>query len=136
MEEAEAAFREALRIAPGFRPASEQLAGAMAATGRYDDAVALLRNAAELDDEFGNDPPLLGGGARLALAGALLQSGKLDEANKELAEALRLNGPSAWTHQVQAQAAELRGARDESQRHAELARAAWKNAEGASLPRP
>ena len=117
--------------------AHDTLAGSIARSERrHDDAVALLRNAAELDDEFGNDPPLLGGGTRLALAGALLQSGKLDEANKELAEALRLNGPSAWTHQVQAQAAELRGAREESQRHAELARAAWKNAEGASLPRP
>lgn len=105
------------------------------AEGRHDEAVALLRTAADTDDEFGNDPPLFGGGVRLALAGALLDAGKLDEAGKEIAEAMRLNGPSAWTHQGLAQLAELRGAREESRRHAELARAAWKNAEGASLNR-
>jgi len=31
--------------------------------------------------------------------------------------------------------AERQGAHEEARRHAELARAAWKNAEGASLPR-
>lgn len=102
---------------------------------RYDEAIALLRKAADADDEFGTDPPLFGGGVRLALAGALLDAGKLDEAGREIAEVLRLNGPSAWTHQGRAQLAELRGARDESRRHAELARTAWKNAEGAGLPR-
>jgi tetratricopeptide (TPR) repeat protein len=102
---------------------------------RHDDAVALLRKAADTDDEFGNDPPLFGGGARLVLAGALLDAGKPDDASKEIAEAMRLNGPSAWTHQGLSQLAELRGTRAESQRHAELARQAWKNAEGASLSR-
>lgn len=116
--------------------ANDMLAGAIArADRRHDEAIALLRKAADADDEFGNDPPLLGGGARLALAGALLEAGQGDEAGKQIAEAMRLNGPSAWTHQGLAQLAELRGARDESRRHAELARAAWKNAEGASLPR-
>lgn len=116
--------------------AHDTLAGTIArAERRHDDAIALLRKAADTDDEFGNDPPLLGGGVRLALAGALLDAGKLDDAAKEIAEALRLNGPSAWTHQGLAQLAELRGARDESRRHADLARAAWKNAEGASLSR-
>jgi tetratricopeptide (TPR) repeat protein len=112
------------------------LAGALArAEGRHDEAVALLRPAADLDDEFGNDPPWVGGGARLALAAALAEAGKPDEAAKEVAESLRLNGPSAWSHQAQALLAERRGARDEGRRHAELARAAWKNAEGAALPR-
>jgi len=72
---------------------------------------------------------------RLALAGALLDGGKVDEASKAIAEALRLNGPSAWTYQGLAQVAERQGAHEEARRHAELARAAWKNAEGASLPR-
>jgi len=112
------------------------LAGTIArAERRHDEAIAFLRKAADLDDEFGSDPPLLGGGVRLALAGALLDAGKLDDASKEIAEAVRLNGPSAWTHQGLAQLADLRGAREESRRHAELARVAWKNAEGASLSR-
>ena len=112
------------------------LAGTIArAERRHDEAIAFLRKAADLDDEFGSDPPLLGGGVRLALAGALLDAGKLDEASKEITEAVRLNGPSAWTHQGLAQLAELRGASEESRRHAELARVAWKNAEGASLSR-
>lgn len=116
--------------------AHDMLAATIArAERRHDEAIALLRKSADADDEFGNDPPLFGGGARLALAAALLEVGQGDEAGKQIAEALRLNGPSAWTHQGLAQLAELRGARDESRRHAELARAAWKNAEGASLPR-
>jgi len=48
---------------------------------------------------------------------------------------MRLNGPSAWSHQGLARLSELRGAQEDSRRHAELARTAWKNAEGASLPR-
>ena len=116
--------------------AHDMLAGTIArAERRHDEAIVLLRKAADADDEFGNDPPLFGGGARLALAGALLEAGQGDESGKQIAEALRLNGPSAWTHQGLAQLAEMRGARDESKRHAELARAAWKNAEGSSLPR-
>lgn len=114
--------------------AHDALAGTIArAERRHDEAIARLRKAAEADDEFGSDPPLLGGGVRLALAGALLDAGQLDEAAREIAEAQRLNGPSAWTHQGLAQLAERRGARDDSRRHAELARAAWKNAEGATL---
>jgi putative PEP-CTERM system TPR-repeat lipoprotein len=46
-EESEAAFREALRIAPGFRPASAQLAGGLATVGRFDEAVALLSRQLE-----------------------------------------------------------------------------------------
>ncbi len=95
----------------------------------------LLRKAADADDELGNDPPMLGGGARLALAAALLAAGKMDEAEREIQEALRLNGPSAWTHLALAQLAERRGLRDEAGRHAGLARAAWQVAEGAELPR-
>ena len=116
--------------------AHDTLAGTIArAERRHDEAIALLRKAADIDDELGNDPPLYGGGARLALAGALLDAGKADEAGKEITEALRLNGPSAWTHQGLAQLADRRGARDEGQRHAAQAREAWKNADGAALPR-
>ncbi|WP_395700281.1 hypothetical protein [Aquabacterium sp.] len=116
--------------------AHDLLAGSIArAEGRHDAAIALLRTAADTDDDLGTDPPLFGGGARLALAGALLQAGKADEAAREIAEAVRLNGPSAWSHQGLAQLAALRGAREESQRQAALAQAAWRHAEGASLPR-
>ena len=111
------------------------LAGTLArAERRHDEAIASLRKAADADDELGTDPPLLGGGARLALAGALLEARKLEEAGREIAEAVRLNGPSAWSHQGLAQWAALRGAPDESRRHAEQARVAWKNADGAALP--
>ena len=69
------------------------------------------------------------------LAGALMQSGQADQASREMSEALRLNGPSAWTHQGSAQLAEMRGARQESLRQAELARRAWTKTERAGLPR-
>jgi hypothetical protein len=70
----------------------------------------------------------------LAAALALLEPGKFEEATKETAEAVRLNSPSARIRQGMAQLAELRGAREEGRCQAELARAAWKNADGASLP--
>jgi hypothetical protein len=115
--------------------AQHLLAGRIARTeGRPEQAIAGLREAADLDDEFGNDPPLTGGGARLALAGALLDAGQLDEAEKQIAESQRLGGPSAWVHQGLSALATKRGARDEAQRQAELARTAWRNAQGASLP--
>jgi hypothetical protein len=111
------------------------LAGAIArAERRHDAAITALRAAAEVDDELGSDPPLLGGGARLALAGALLGAGRAADADKELAEVLRVHGPSAWTHQGAAQLARLRGAAADSERSAELARTAWKAAERARLP--
>ena len=116
--------------------AHDTLAGTIArAERRHDEAITHLRRAADVDDELGNDPPLFGGGARLALAGALLDAGRVDEAHNEITEALRVNGPSAWSHQGLAQVAERRGAREEAQRQAALARVAWRNAEGASLPR-
>jgi tetratricopeptide (TPR) repeat protein len=116
--------------------AQNSLAGSIArAEGRHEAAIAAWRKAADTDDELGNDPPLLGGGARLSLAAALLDAGKTDEARREIAEAERLNGPSAWSHQALALSATQRGARDEAQQHSERARAAWKNAQGANLPR-
>ena len=114
----------------------DTLAGHIArAERRHDDAATLLRKAADLDDELGTDPPMVGGGSRLALAGALLDAGKVDDAAKEIAEALRLNGPSAWSHQGLALLAEKRGAREEARRQGELAKAAWRNAEGVGVPR-
>ena len=116
--------------------AHDTLAGTIARTERrHDEAITHLRKAADVDDDLGNDPPLFGGGARLALAGALLDAGRVDEAHNEITEALRVNGPSAWSHHGLAQVAERRGLREEAQRQAGLARVAWKNAEGAGLPR-
>lgn len=116
--------------------AQAMLAGRLArAEQQHDAAIGLLRKAADIDDELGTDPPLFGSGARLALAGALLDAGQVDQAGKEIAETVRVYGPSAWTHQGLAQWAALRGAADESRRHADEARAAWKNADGASLSR-
>ncbi|WP_374659340.1 hypothetical protein [Inhella sp.] len=114
----------------------KKLAGAIArAEGRHEAAIALLRQAADLDDELGNDPPMLGGGARLTLAAALLAAGQLDEAQREIQEAQRLNGPSTWVHLALAQLAERRGAQDEGSRQVALAKAAWRAADGAELPR-
>jgi tetratricopeptide (TPR) repeat protein len=103
--------------------------------GQPEAALPGLREAADLDDEFGNDPALIGGGVRLTLAAALMEAGKLDEAAQAIAESQRLNGPSAWVHQALAQLAERRGALAESRQQAELARVAWRHAQGASLPR-
>lgn len=116
--------------------AQHVLAGRIARNeGWPEQAVAGLREAAALDDEWGTDPPLIGGGVRLTLADALIEAGQLDDAAREIAEAQRLNGPSAWAHQGLADLAKRRGALAESQRHADQARAAWRNAQGAAPPR-
>lgn len=115
--------------------AEHMLAGRIARSeGRPEQALAGLREAAALDDDFGSDPPLIGGGVRLALAGALLDAGRLDEAAREIAEAQRLNGPSAWVHQGLAALAGKRRQAAEAQRQGELARTAWRSAQGAALP--
>ena len=57
------------------------------------------------------------------------------QAAKEIAEAQRLYGPSAWLHQALGELAERRRSWDEAKRQGELARAAWRNAQGATLPR-
>ncbi len=101
---------------------------------RPQDAIAPLRKAAELEDEIGGEPPMLAAGARIALAGALIEAGQLDEARKALDEAVRLNGPSAWTHQGYAQLAQLAGKKDDAVRSTEKARLAWRNAERKELP--
>lgn len=111
------------------------LAGTIArAEKRHEDAIGALRKAADTDDAIGGEPPLLAAGARLALAGALLDAGKLDEAQKELAEYVRLNGPSTWSYQGHARLAQARGAAEEARRNEELARVAWQKAEPRQLP--
>jgi tetratricopeptide (TPR) repeat protein len=101
---------------------------------RPQDAIAPLRKAAEAEDEIGGEPPMLGAGARIALAGALIEAGQTDEARKALDEAVRLNGPSAWTHQGYAQLAHRTGKSEEATRSAEKARLSWQNAERRELP--
>jgi tetratricopeptide (TPR) repeat protein len=122
--------RQMLDVAHGL------LAGAIArAEGRFDAAVAALEKAAALDDALGVDPPVIGAGARLALVGTLVAAGRADEADKALAEVLRVHGPSTWTHLAQAEVARLRGASDEAARHAAQAQTAWRAADQAALPR-
>jgi hypothetical protein len=58
----------------------------------------------------------------------------LDKARMVLDEAVRLNGPSAWTHHGDVQLAELGGKREEAARSIEKARVAWRNAERRELP--
>jgi tetratricopeptide (TPR) repeat protein len=98
------------------------------------DAIGALRKAAEIEDEIGGEPPMLGAHVRIALAGALIEARQLDEARKALDEAVRLNGPSAWTHHGQAQLARLAGKTDEAARSAEKARLAWRNADQQDVP--
>ena len=65
----------------------------------------------------------------------LLDAGQVDAAAKEIAEAVRLNGPSAWSHVALARVAELRGDGGERGRQAALAREALRGADVAEVPR-
>ena len=80
LAEAEAAYREALRIAPGFRPASAQLAGALSAAGRSDEAIALLSRQLEATPRSGE--------TMMGLAGRELRRGADARAQQWLERAI------------------------------------------------
>ncbi|MFN7409299.1 MAG: hypothetical protein ACK5UM_04715, partial [Pseudomonadota bacterium] len=101
---------------------------------RPQDAIAPLRKAAAVEDEIGGEPPMLGASARIALVGALIEARQRDEARKALDEAVRRNGPSAWTYHADAQLARLDGKSSEAARSLDKARVAWQNAERQDLP--
>ncbi len=101
---------------------------------RPQDAIAPLRKAAAVEDDIGGEPPMLGASSRIALVGALIEARQRDEARKALDEAVRRNGPSAWTHHADAQLARLDGKSSEAARSLDKARVAWQNAERQDLP--
>ncbi len=86
-DEAEAAFRTALELRPGFNAARLNLADLYRATGRDDLAENLLREAVAIDPEDGD--------AQHALGLALVRQGRIGDAIDPLARAAALNPDSA-----------------------------------------
>ena len=73
---------------------------------------------------------MLGGGARLSLAGALLDAGRLDDASKEMAEAFAPQWAQRPEPPGPGAAGGCAGDQAASQRHAEQACTAWQQAQG------
>ena len=84
MDEAEQAFRESLRVSPGFRPASAQLAALLTTLGRFDEAAAAL--ARQLEATPRSVETILG------LAGIEMQRGAMPAAQAWLERAIALDG--------------------------------------------
>ncbi|HWR97896.1 MAG TPA: tetratricopeptide repeat protein [Candidatus Methanoperedens sp.] len=81
-EEAAAAFREAIRIYPGYAFARNNLGNALAALGRFPEAEAEYRQALRIDPHYAH--------TRNNLGNALAAQGRFAEAEAEYREALRL----------------------------------------------
>ena len=83
LEEAEGAFRAALQMSPGFRPASAQLAALLAAAGRVEDGVQVL--ARQLEATPRSVETMMG------LAGLELQRGAVPKAQQWLERAIGID---------------------------------------------
>ncbi len=84
-EDAQAAFRKILADKPDHIPALSALAGSLLALHRPEEAVSVLRQAAELDPANPELP--------IRLAEIFLQSGDGNQARTEMARSLQLSGP-------------------------------------------
>ncbi|MBF0295348.1 MAG: tetratricopeptide repeat protein, partial [Magnetococcales bacterium] len=111
--EAERAYREALRLHPGFAPACHDLGNLLADLGRDGEAEAAWREAIRLVPAF-LEP-------RINLGNLLLGSGRLDEAEALCRETLRLWPDNARLH------CDLGGILHDRQRF-DAAEAAWREA--------
>jgi tetratricopeptide (TPR) repeat protein len=89
-DEAAAAYREAIRIDPGFAEAYNNLGSVLGRQGRAEEAVVEIRKALEIS------PGLAA--AHINLGIVLAMRGKTEEAAGHFAEALRLNPRDASTH--------------------------------------
>ena len=87
---AEASFARALELAPGNIRVMSDAMFLLHALGRYDEAIALLRKAVELDP--------LSGAVYRELATCYLVSGRLDEAQTAIRKSLELSPHAGFGH--------------------------------------
>jgi tetratricopeptide (TPR) repeat protein len=105
-EEADAAYRRALRLRPGHPDALAQLGLLLAEQGKLDEAVAFLRQAVKARPDAAP--------ARHNLGVALAQSGRPEEAARELEEAARLKPDYAEAYYNLGNVLQGMGKRDEA----------------------
>ena len=101
LAEAEARFREAVRLQPHYAEAEFNLGNALARQGRASEAIPYLREAVR-DDPRSPE-------AHAGLGTALLNMGSFQEAAVQLSEAVRLKPDFAVAHYNLARALELQG---------------------------
>lgn len=116
LDAAEAGFRRALELRPGYAPAHWRLGAVRITQGKPEEAARALERALELAPEL--QP------ARLALAQVRLSQGELERAESLLREVLRAEPKHAQALSTLAQVAMRQGRGDEARRIAERAEAA------------
>ena len=90
LDEAIAAYREAIRLKPGYAEAHNNLGNALGEQGKHEEAEKELREAVRLKPDYAE--------AHSNLGNALGDQGKLDEAVAAYREAIRLNPDLAEAH--------------------------------------
>ena len=109
LAEAEARFREAVRLQPNYADAEFNLGNALARQGRASEAIPYLREAVR-DDPRSPE-------AHAGLGTALLNMGSFQEAALQLSEAVRLKPDFAVAHYNLARALELQGSASSASDH-------------------
>jgi serine/threonine protein kinase/tetratricopeptide (TPR) repeat protein len=110
-DRAERGFRRALELTPGNPDVYELYARMCSALERFDEAIAMLRRANEMD-------PMV---HRADLANAFLRAGVLDEAERQAAHVVELDPHYARGHATLAWAHVFQGRHDAGLRHMERA---------------
>ncbi|MBD2013919.1 tetratricopeptide repeat protein [Microcoleus sp. FACHB-53] len=110
--------------------ASQVLAGELATKqGNYEQAIAHLKTAIQLDDDLKGDPPLWYSPVRQSLGAILLEVGRKAEAEQMYREDLKIYPNNGWSLYGLAQSLQVQGKTKEAQEVQQRFEKAWKYAD-------
>jgi tetratricopeptide (TPR) repeat protein len=113
-----------------LKNASQVLAGELAAKqGNYEQAIAHLKTAVELNDDLKGEPPLWYSPVRQSLGAVLLEMGRLAEAEQTYREDLNMYPDNGWSLRGLAQSLQAQGKTKEAQEVLERFENIWKYAD-------
>jgi tetratricopeptide (TPR) repeat protein len=110
--------------------ASQVLAGELATKqGNYEQAIAHLKTAIQLDDDLKGDPPLWYSPVRQSLGAILLEVGRKAEAEQMYREDLKIYPNNGWSLYGLAQSLQVQGKTKEAQEVQQRFEKVWKYAD-------
>lgn len=110
--------------------ASQVLAGELATKqGNYEQAIAHLKTAIQLDDDLKGDPPLWYSPVRQSFGAILLEVGRKAEAEQMYREDLKIYPNNGWSLYGLAQSLQVQGKTKEAQEVQQRFEKAWKYAD-------
>ena len=113
-----------------LKNASQVLAGELAAKqGNYEQAIAHLKTAVELNDDLKGEPPLWYSPVRQSLGAVLLEAGRKAEAEQTYREDLKMYPDNGWSLRGLAQSLQAQGKTKEAQEVLERFENIWKYAD-------